>query len=1192
MAAFSRTVWVRPGIRPGSVRDPAAGNPDEPAEQDTDEVYRLPVERSPDGDLRPWPEMAAEHQRVVVLADPGLGKSWLIRTETHRLCLEALTQLETGRGGVIIPVPLRCDELAAAVGQDLAEKAVAHLAAQRLLPERSRAAMTAKVRAGEVVLLLDALDELAPAENGTLRQVARAWAERAGNRARCVITSRIAGYTGSPVPGACEVELQAFTGEDTDGLVVAWHLPSAAASRLLEWAADPAVAAMWRNPLLLALLCWLAAQLPAGEDMPRARGQLFDRVLRLFLTREYRSLDNPAAPPLDDIGVDALMEVLAPLAFTFATQPGGWIDLMPGQRLLRAIRDTDLGFTERGRTPAQVLRELSVDAGVLVPAGDPSAGRSPGYLFFHRAVAEYLVARHLASLPESDWLAIVERHRWFDPDWAEVIPMLGECFADPASARRLIEHLLTDDTDPFHYSLFMAVRVWGARPDADYLLPAKRAAELAGQLVELIRQDSTRKAATAHLKAIAYLPQAVLTRLPGLDNSEWYVRRSAVEALAGRDGPGVTEALLGLLADPEWAVRKAVVEALAGREAPGVTEALLGLLADPDPDLQYAAVLALAGREGPGVTEALLSLLADPERGMRSAAVRVLGGREGPGVTGGLLALLASQDDTLRRNAVEALAGRDGPGVTEGLLGLLADPEWGMRSAALRALAGRGEPGVTEALLGLLADPERGMRRAAVRALAGRDGPGVTRALLGLLADPDPDMRGEAVRALAGRDGPGVTEALLSLLADWYVRRAAVWALAGREGPGVTEALVGLLADPDPDLRHDAVEGLAGRDRPGVTGALLSLLASQDPGIRRDAVDALAGRDGPGVTEALLSLLADRYVRRAAVWALAGREGPGVAEALVGLLADPDPDMRGEAVRALAGRKAPGVAEALVGLLADPDPDMRGEAVEALTGRKAPGVAEALLGLLADPDPDMRRKAVLAIAGQRDHRGTAREPMPPEVVMRHEAVWVGEGPGVTEALLGLLADRDLRGVAVLALAGRDGPGVTQGLMSLLADPALYVRREVVRALAWREEPGVTEALLGLLADPDSDLRRKAVLALAGREAPGVIEGLLGRLGDPDPGVRSRAMRALIEWETPQALLILVREIPNLSQSGLLLAVYIAERLMNRHYNRMDPSKQMEIRAAMASLTRTALTAKSAWQSPGSEETFPDRRWWW
>jgi hypothetical protein len=441
VAALSRTVRVRRGIRPGSVSDPAGD------------------------DLRPWPEMAAEHQRLVVLADPGLGKSWLIRTETHRLYLEARTQLKTGPGGVIIPVPLRCDQLAAAVGHDLAEKAVAHLAAQ-LLPERSRAAMTAKVRAGEVVLLLDALDELTPAENGTLLQVVWEWAEQAGNRARCVITSRIAGYTGPPVPDACEVELQAFTAEDIDGLVAAWHLPPTAASRLLDWAADPAVAAMQRNPLLLALLCWLAAQLPAGEDMPRTRGQLFGRVLRLFLTRKYRSLDNPAAPPLDDIGVNALMEVLAPLAFTFATQPAGWIDLMPGQRLLHAIRDTDSGFIGRDRTPDQVLRELSVDAGVLVPAGNPSAGRSPGYLFFHRAVAEYLVAWHLASLSEPEWLGIVERHRWFDADWAEVIPMLGECLDNPASARRLIEHLLDDDTDPFHYSLFTAIRVWGARPGA------------------------------------------------------------------------------------------------------------------------------------------------------------------------------------------------------------------------------------------------------------------------------------------------------------------------------------------------------------------------------------------------------------------------------------------------------------------------------------------------------------------------------------------------------------------------------------------------------------------------------------------------------------------------------------------------------------------------------------------------------
>ncbi len=123
---------------------------------------------------------------------------------------------------------------------------------------------------------------------------------------------------------------------------------------------------------------------------------------------------------------------------------------------------------------------------------------------------------------------------------------------------------------------------------------------------------------------------------------------------------------------------------------------------------------------------------------------------------------------------------------------------------------------------------------------------------------------------------------------------------------------------------------------------------------------------------------------------------------------------------------------------------------------------------------------------------------------------------------------------------------------------------------------MTEGLLGLLGDPDWFVRYAAARALAGREAPGVTEGLVGLLGDPDWFVRRAAAEALAGREAPQVLLILAREIPRLSQSDdLLVAVEVAERLMIQNYKRIGSSEQMEVRAAMAWLTATALMQDSA-----------------
>ena len=951
VTALSRTVRVRL-----EVRDPASPmNGEDPGRQ-ADGMYWLPGERSQDSEPpRPWPQVAGKHPRLVVLADPGLGKSWLIRTETHRLCQEALARLTDGSlpaQPVAIPVPLRCDQLAAAPGPDLADKTAGYLVAQGLMAARSRAGVAAMVRTGAAVVLLDALDELTEAERGPVEDLVRSWAHQAGDRARCIITSRIAGYTGSPLPGAREVELQAFTPEDAAAAIEAWRLPPTAASELRDRLRDPATGAMARIPLLLALLCSLAAQEPGGKALPETRGQLYERMLRWFLTGGHRSVDDPGAPALDNLKVEDLLQILAPLAFTFATQPAGWTDLMPADSVLNAIRAAGPTFTERGRPATEVLRDLSVGAGVLVPDGNPSAGRNARYLFLHRTVAEYLTARHLATLPEADWLAIVARHQWFDPDWVEVIPMLCERLS-PDGARALIQHLLASEPDPFHHALLTAVRVWGARPDADHLLAPRQADELAGRLDDLLQHWQTRHAARLACGGMTYLPRPVLSRsIARLADQDINVL-SAIDELARRHDPGVTEALLSCLTNQDRIVRHATVEALAGRRDPGVTEALLGCLADQEKYVQRAAVKALARRPGADVTEALLGCLADLDEDVKRAAVEALARRPGADVTEALLGCLTDQDRIVRHAVAEGLDGRQRPGPLEAILGWLA------RHATVEALAGRRDPGVTEALLGCLTDHDRTIRYVAVKAVAGRRDTGVTEALLSCLTDQD--VGHAAVDALARRPGADVTEALLSCLTDQnkYMRRAAVEALARRPGADVTEALLSCLTDHDEDVQRAAVKALARRPGADVTEALLSCLTDQKKYMRRAAVEALARRPGADVTEALLSCLTDHDedVQRAAVKALARRPGADVTEALLSCLTDQNKYMRRAAVEALARRPGADVTEALLSCLTDHDEDVQRAAVEALAGRPGADVTEALLSCLTSQNESLRETA-------------------------------------------------------------------------------------------------------------------------------------------------------------------------------------------------------------------------------------------
>ena len=1134
LPTLARAAWVRAGIRSGKADDTSDGS----GAKQEGRAYQLPAERlsSDPGPRRPWLEVAAEHRCLMVLADPGLGKSWLVRTETHRLACRALADLDFDLEKIVVPIPMRCEQLVTAAGMDLAEKAAACLVAGSLLASRSANWLASRVRAGQAVLLLDALDELSLASSGLLRDLLQSWAGQAGDQARCVITSRISGFTGSPIPHAFEVELQPFTQDDVGSYVAATPLSHIAVQRVVDSSGNPAMAAMARNPLLLALLCAVAAETPAVEALPRTRGQLYERVLRWFLTQEHRSSDDPGTPLLASFEVDALLAVLAPVAFSFAVQPGGWADSMTGDRLLAMIWESGPAGAELGGQAAATLRGLSVDAGILVPDIDPSAGRSPRYMFLHRTVAEYLVARHLAAMPTERMIAVVDQHRWFDHDWSEVIPLLGELL-QPSEARILIEHFLACEIDPFHQSVLTALRLWGARPDVDQLLPSPSAEKLTEEVMDLLARRTAYSMwdTRAQLNAVPNLPETLITRLLRLlsppDEGEYrlpFLEDTVIDVLAQRDAPGVTEALLNSITDVSYngSKRQAAGKALARRKLPGVTDGLLRLLSDHDwPEVRSEAARALADHDGPAVTQGLLCALDDEDEYVRRAATSAVASRSGADVTSGLLRKLADPDDWVRQIAGKALADRDDSRVTDFLLRYSRRRNAGVNVVA--ALAARDDPRVTSRLVSLLRHPSSAVRAAAVKAIANRNDADVAEGLLAGLHDADVTVAASAAQALAQWSGPEVTASLLNVVNDprREVRVAAVKALANRDDQAATQGLIESTTDDDFLVQVTAIRGLAGRDTPEITAAILGLI--DDPGyvVRFDAVEALTGRHTPAVVAAMLGRLADSEgsIRSKARAALAELPDSSVTDALLGLLNDADqPTVRVAAAKALSGRGGPEVTTALLSLLNDADqPGVRAAVAEALSGRAGPEVTTVLLSLLNDQDYTVRLAAARALKSR------------PE-------------PAVAEALMSLLGDP--RRAAHLDRVG-DG----------------NFRTAAVRALGAHAGPHVTMALLELLNDPYGHMREPAVVELARRKGSEVTDGLMRMAMCSDPGPQRAAVDAVIAQNQPEALMALIRQAAVRESAPNNEAIDLARRLTWRYYPQLDPPAQEKVRRGLAHL---------------------------
>jgi predicted NACHT family NTPase len=232
----------------------------------------------PSSPLIPWDDKAgARFPRAVILGDPGFGKTWLLRYEACRLARQAIAQLRDKTGtlaDIHVPIfmPLRllnqsddpiADALVTYVAGPQSSGALRHFVQQRL-------------HTTHYTILLDSWDEVpveepsagqpvvyAPHRRQRLGQRLEAFA-RQYPQPRLLLTSRIVGYTGSPISNAQELELIAFDWSQVEAFVRVWLGNDEAKTQrvLAQLGQHPLVRGLARIPLMLSLLCRTAQENP------------------------------------------------------------------------------------------------------------------------------------------------------------------------------------------------------------------------------------------------------------------------------------------------------------------------------------------------------------------------------------------------------------------------------------------------------------------------------------------------------------------------------------------------------------------------------------------------------------------------------------------------------------------------------------------------------------------------------------------------------------------------------------------------------------------------------------------------------------------------------------------------------------------------------------------------------------------
>lgn len=529
-----------------------------------------------------------------------------------------------------------------------------------------------------------------------------------------------------------------------------------------------------------------------------------------------------------------------------------------------------------------------------------------------------------------------------------------------------------------------------------------------------------------------WLGEGLLDALPS-------VREACLRALGHHRAQGAAPACARLSTeDPVWWVRRSALLALALSAEVAAIPTLRQTLGDPFWRVRHAAVQALGalGDAHPAERARILSQ-DEPCRPVAAAALWYLRARFDPSIEVHKFRLPERQDEPLW-NADPAvttarLRARPAAGELDELVALLGDPHQPLRElAAQRLLAHAGVPTL----------------RGALRHL---EVPGLPHALAttwALLDGLGERARELAAEVLADREAP---PGALGWAASWVVRARCEELLA---------ALAAQAQHIDPRARTAVAQALAQASPPDLA-TLALLLEDDDPGVRdaaalglcqsRDeaAARALHGHAATGFTTAVRAALVVRAAR------VADRA------ALAAAATDPHPGPRAQALAALAYLGVVSDAEAA---LADPDPWVRAAVLRAVPAAWLPT-------LTADPEPAVRRHALqLALAARQTLAEPARSQLARAAASSLDPWLRARGCDLfslrldaeLQAVLRLSRDAEpmVRAAAAARLAAL--PDGDQRLRQLLAQPGWLSAEERAAAYArLLREPD--EAAVALLA---------------------------------------------------------------------------------------------------------------------------------